>query len=78
LANSEPMIEVCATTTSPARSAKMTTTSSGRLPRVACITPVTPGPKRRPTCSVAKLTTCASPASASAAIANATTDGKPA
>ena len=41
LANSEPMIEVWATTTSPARRAKMTTKSSGRLPSVDCSTPVT-------------------------------------
>ena len=64
LANSEPMIDVWATTTSPARSAKSTTNSSGRLPSVDCSTPVTPGPNRSPTCSVAKLTTCARPASA--------------
>ena len=34
------MIEVWATTTSPARRAKMTTKSSGRLPRVDCSAPV--------------------------------------
>ena len=45
LTNSEPMIDVWATTTSPARSAKMTTKSSGRLPRVDCSTPVAAGPE---------------------------------
>ena len=67
LAKIEPTIDVCATTTSPARSAKMTTNSSGRLPSVDCSTPVTAGPKRSPTCSVASETTCASPASATVA-----------
>ena len=44
LANSEPMIDVCATTVCPARSAKITMKSSGRLPSVDCSTPVTAGP----------------------------------
>ncbi len=71
LANSEPMIEVCATTTSPARRAKMTTKNSGRLPRVDCSTPVAAGPTRSPTCSVASDTRCASPANATVAMAKA-------
>ena len=45
LANSEPMIDVCATTTSPARRAKTTTKNSGRLPSVDCSTPVAAGPE---------------------------------
>ena len=64
LANSEPMIDVCATTTSPARRAKTTTKNSGRLPSVDCSTPVAAGPKRSPTCSVASETRWARPASA--------------
>ena len=44
LAKIEPMIDVCATTVSPSRSAKITTNSSGRLPSVDCSTPVTDGP----------------------------------
>src|SRR5262245_17749492 len=64
LARSEPRIDVCATTISPARSAKSTMKSSGRLPSVDCSTPVTAGPKRAPTDSVAIETTHASPASA--------------
>ena len=71
MANSEPTIEVWATTTSPARRAKMTTKSSGRLPSVDCSTPVAAGPKRSPTCSVASETTWASPASATVASAKA-------
>ena len=73
LANSDPMIEVCATTVSPADSAKITMKNSGRLPRVDCRTPVTAGPKRSPTCSVAKETSQASPASAAAATTNGPT-----
>ena len=46
-ANSEPRIDVCATTISPAESAKSTMKSSGRLPSVDWSTPVTAGPKRR-------------------------------
>jgi len=38
--------------------------NSGRLPSVDCRKPVTAGPKRSPTCSVAKETTHARPASA--------------
>ena len=45
LAKIEPMIDVCATTTWPALSAKMTTKSSGRLPSVDWSTPVTAGPE---------------------------------
>jgi hypothetical protein len=78
LASSDPTIEVCATTTSPLCNAKTTTNSSGRLPRVDCSTPVTAGPKRSPTCSVASDTTCASPASAIVAIANASSGVQPA
>ncbi len=67
LANTDPTIAVWATTSSPFCRAKITTNSSGRLPSVDCIMPVTPGPKRSPSCSVAKDTTQASPASASVA-----------
>src|SRR5262245_54422952 len=66
-ANSEPRMEVCATTTSPAASANRTTKSSGRLPSVDCSTPVSAGPNREPTASVAIPITQASPASAAAA-----------
>ena len=69
LARIEPMIAVWATTSSPALSANMTTNSSGRLPSVDCNMPVTPGPKRSPSCSVANDTTQARPASASVASA---------
>ena len=44
LAKIEPRIEVFATTSSPAESAKMTMKNSGRLPSVDCSTPVTAGP----------------------------------
>ncbi len=67
----EPMIAVSATTSCPALSAKMTTKNSGRLPSVDCSTPVAAGPKLRPTCSVAKDTIQARPASAIAATTNA-------
>src|SRR5512133_1732425 len=66
-AKSEPRIEVCATTTSPAESAKRTTKSSGRLPRVDCRTPVSAAPKRAPTASVAFPIAQARPASPAAA-----------
>src|SRR4051794_29884181 len=78
LAKIEPRIEVCATTVSPARSAKITTNSSGRLPSVDCSSPVTPGPKRSPTCSVANETTQARPASATVASAKASSGAAPA
>ena len=78
LTNSEPTIEVWATTTSPARRAKMTTKNSGRLPSVDCSTPVAAGPKRSPTCSVASETRCARPASATVATAKASSAGQPA
>ena len=55
----------------------MTTKNSGRLPSVDCITPVTAGPKLRPTCSVANETIHARPASAIAATTNARTAGAP-
>ena len=73
LAKIEPISEVWATTTSPEPSANRTMKNSGRLPRVDCMKPVTAGPKRRPTCSVASATTQASPASASVAAAKAST-----
>jgi hypothetical protein len=47
------------------------------LPSVDCITPVTAGPKRSPTCSVANDTTHARPASATAASPNASRSGSP-
>ena len=75
LANSEPMIDVCATTTCPADSAKTTMKNSGRLPSVDCMKPVTAGPKRSPTCSVANDTIEASAARAIAARPNAATGG---
>jgi hypothetical protein len=75
LAKIEPMIDVCATTTCPLFSAKMTMNSSGRLPSVDCSTPVTAGPNDSPTCSVENDTTYASPASATVAAANAGTAG---
>src|SRR4051794_489526 len=53
LAKIEPMIENCATITSPLDRAKTTTKNSGRLPSVDCSTPVTAGPNDSPTCSVA-------------------------
>ena len=68
LAKIEPMIDVRATTISPAESANTTTKNSGRFPSVDCRTPVTAGPKRSPTCSVANDTIQASPASASVEI----------
>jgi hypothetical protein len=70
---SEPMIDVWATTTSPSRRAKTTTNSSGRLPSVDCMSPVAAGPKRWPTCSVENETMWARPASATVAIAKAST-----
>ena len=45
MARIEPTIAVCATTSSPFCSAKMTTNSSGRLPSVDCSIPVTAGPE---------------------------------
>ncbi len=76
-ASTEPMIAVCATTSSPFCSAKITTNSSGRLPSVDCSMPVTPGPKRSPSCSVANETIHARPASASVASANAASGAQP-
>ncbi len=69
LAKIDPMIAVCATTSSPFCSAKITTNSSGRLPSVDCNIPVIAGPKRSPSCSVANDTTHAKPANASVATA---------
>jgi hypothetical protein len=72
-ANSEPRIDVCATTTSPAASANSTMKSSGRFPSVDCSTPVRAGPKRAPTDSVATPITHASPPSATPLTTNTTT-----
>ena len=69
------MSDVFATTTSPAESANTTMKNSGRFPSVDCRNPVTAGPKRAPTASVAKETTHARPASATAATTNGTTPG---
>ena len=71
------MIEVWATTTSPADRANTTMKNSGRLPSVDCMTPVTAGPKRSPTCSVANETTHARPASAIVATTKVASDGAP-
>ena len=60
-AKSEPRIEVWATTISPADSANRTMKSSGRLPSVDWSAPVTAGPKRAPTDSVATPISQASP-----------------
>ena len=73
----EPMIEVCATTISPADSANMTMKNSGRFPSVDWRTPVTAGPKRSPTCSVAKETIQASPARATVASTKVSRAGAP-
>ena len=72
-ASSEPRIEVCATTISPARRAKTTMKSSGRLPSVDCRTPVVAGPKRAPTVSVPTPTVHASSASAMIPTTNCST-----
>ena len=69
LAKIDPTSAVWATTSSPFWRAKTTTNSSGRLPSVDCSTPVTPGPKRSPSCSVAKEISHARPARATVAIA---------
>jgi hypothetical protein len=61
------MMAVWATSSSPFCRAKMTTNSSGRLPSVDCRMPVTAGPKCSPSCSVAKETIQARPASATVA-----------
>jgi len=63
-ANTDPISDVLATTTSPADRAKMTMKNSGRFPSDDCRKPVIAGPKRAPTCSVANDTIHASPASA--------------
>ena len=73
----EPRIAVSATIRSPAMRANRTTKNSGRLPSVACSRPVTAGPKRWPTCSVANDTIHAPPASARPAMTNATTEETP-
>src|SRR5205807_1999629 len=74
LANTEPMSDVCATTVSPADSAKITMKNSGRLPSDDCRKPVRAGPKRCPTSSVANETSQARPASASPATTNGNTN----
>ena len=76
LANTEPMSDVCATTVSPADSAKITMKNSGRLPSDDCRKPVRAGPKRCPTSSVANETSQARPASASPATTNGSTPGE--
>ena len=65
-ANSEPRIDVWATTISPAASEKRTMKSSGRLPSVDWSTPVTAGPKCVPTDSVPIPIAQARPPSATA------------
>ena len=71
-------MEVWATTISPARSANSTTKSSGRLPSVDCSTPVTAGPNRSATASVAKPMAQASPPRATPATMNVATAPTPA
>ena len=70
-ANSEPRIEVCATTICPARSEKRTMNNSGRLPSVDCSAPVAAEPNRRPTDSVAAPITHARPPRAAPVTMNA-------
>ena len=72
-ANSEPRIENCATTSSPAESAKSTMKSSGRLPSVDWSAPVTAGPNLAPTDSVAIPIVHATPPSAIPQTTNVTT-----
>ena len=67
------MIVVRATTSSPAESAKRTMKSSGRFPSVDWSAPVTAGPYRSPTDSVAIEIAQASPPSAAPATMNVTT-----
>ena len=78
LANRLPRMLVCATTTSPALSAKITTNSSGRLPSVDCSTPVSPGPTWLPSASVPSATSQASPASATVTIGKTISPSTPA
>src|SRR5262245_39589347 len=78
LANSEPRIDVRATTSSPADRANSTMKSSGRLPSVDCSAPVTAGPNRSPTDSVAIEIAHARPPSAIAATTNTSTGSAPA
>ena len=68
VANSDPTIALWATTRSPLFSANSTTNSSGRLPSVACRSPVAAGPMCPPTCSVENDTIQASPPSATVAM----------
>ncbi len=76
-ANSEPRIENCATTSSPALSEKITMKSSGRLPSVDCSTPVTAGPNLAPTDSVAIPIAHATPPSAAPESTKTATGGAP-
>ena len=69
----EPISAAFTTSVSPARSAKMQTNSSGRLPSADCRMPVAPGPSLEPSCSVASPTIIASSASAAAVTANVST-----
>ena len=78
LARIEPTSAACTTCTSPARSAKMQTNSSGRLPSADCSTPVAPGPMRLPSCSVPCPTIIASSDSAAAHATKPTTGPAPA
>jgi hypothetical protein len=72
-AKREPRIENWATTSSPAESAKSTMKSSGRFPSVDCSAPVTAGPYRAPTDSVAMPIVQATPPSAAPVTTNVTT-----
>ncbi len=72
-AKSEPRIENCATTSSPADNAKRTMKSSGRLPSVDWSAPVTAGPNLAPTDSVAIPIVHATPPSAIPQTTNVTT-----
>ena len=69
----DPTSAALTTFTRPARSAKMHTNSSGRLPSADCRMPVAPGPRRLPSCSVASPTIIASDASAPAVITKVST-----
>ena len=77
-AKSEPRIENWATTTSPAESAKRTMNSSGRFPSVDWSAPVTAGPNRAPTDSVAMPIVQATPPSAAPVTTKVTTGSAPA
>ena len=72
-AKSEPRIENCATTISPAESENSTMNNSGRFPSVDCRTPVTAGPNRAPTDSVAMPIAHATPPSETPVTTNTAT-----